>query len=340
MMLSCRRVANIRSSGWATSTILKGALIPYVSTSLAELPSSSGNDDIDDAIKKAFVALDDRIMDTAVAVVKAHNPGSPEAVAAIAPATAGSCALLAIYDPLTSVLRTAVTGDSRAVLGSWSSQPGKYVASALSLDQTGFNEVEVERIAAEHPGEKQDVLDPKSGRLLGMAVTRAFGDHRWKWPLDFLVHLQANFFDVGPRPKYKTPPYMTARPEITTRKIETEDFVILASDGLWDHMSNDTAVECVSRWLAAKRAGEAETVKEGRPLPPAGRSGWMTWPVTTDDFAIEDLDSAAVCLVKNAFGGNRRELFRGVMTAATPASRYARDDITVQVIFFKDPYSN
>lgn len=274
------------------------------------------------------------------AVEAGHEPGSGEVISAIAPAVAGSCALLSIYDVQSSVLRTAVTGDSRAVLGSWSSEAGKFSAEALSKDQTGFNKDEVDRLDAAHPGEKEDILNAKSGRLLGLAVTRAFGDHRWKWTNEFVKSVQSGFFGYPGRPNSKSPPYLTASPEVTTRTVTTDDFAILASDGLWDVMSNDDAVACVSRWLAAKRAGKPEAVTEAPSKFNVDKDGWATWKATPEDFAIEDLDSAAVCLVKNALGGRRRTMFCGAMTAYSPVSRYVRDDMTVQVIFFKDPYSS
>lgn len=320
--------------------MLRNALIPHVSSALGKLTSKDG-DAIDDTVKSAFKDLDDSIMETAKKAVESHNAGDAEALSALAPAVAGSCALLTMYDPVSSTVRTAVTGDSRAVLGSWSKQTGAFAAEALSVDQNGFNPDEVARLNAAHPGEER-MLDPRTGRLLGMAITRAFGDHRWKYPLDFLRHLEADFFDVGPRPQYKTPPYMTAEPEITTRNVSTDDFIIMATDGLWDHISNEDAVACVSRWLAAKKAGRPEKIDEGSDQEPVkmmeAREGFGSWRATPEHFAIEDLDSAAVCLIKNAFGGARRDLFRGVMTETSPRSRYVRDDVTVQVIFFRDPY--
>ncbi|KAF4122266.1 hypothetical protein GMORB2_7258 [Geosmithia morbida] len=317
-------------AGWATSTVLSQALIPHVSSALAKLDAKDGSA-IDDTVKAAFKELDDKIMNHAKAVVETHNPGDAEALSALAPAVAGSCALLSMYDPSTSILRTAVAGDSRAVLGSWSSRTGAFSAEALSVDQNGFNSLEVARLNAAHPGE-EDMLDPRTGRLLGMAITRSFGDHRWKYPLDFLLHLEDNFFDTGPRPRYKTPPYMTAEPEVTTRQISTDDFVIMATDGLWDHISNEDAVSCVSRWLAAKKAGQPERVEsqEGSMKMMVAREGFGSWRATPEYFAIEDMDNAAVCLIKNAFGGTRRNLFRGVMTEMSPRSRYVRDDVTVQ----------
>ena len=293
------------------------------------------------AIKEAFRSLDERILGTAQAAIASNGPGSPEALNAILPAIAGSCALLAIYNPKDRTLRTAVTGDSRAVLGSWKEDSHAYVAQPLSKDQTGFCDQEVARLIEAHPGEQQDMLDPKSGRLFGMAITRAFGDHRWKYPLDVLEHMRDTFFDSGPRPKYKTPPYMTAEPEVDTRRVATKDFAILASDGLWDHMTNEDAVACVSGWLEARRTSSPKATS---PLAnddgPVELDSDGSWVVKPESFVYEDLDSAAVCLVKNAFGGNRRDLFRAVMSQTGPRSRYVRDDITVQVVFFEDPYQN
>ncbi|EHK19409.1 uncharacterized protein TRIVIDRAFT_181584 [Trichoderma virens Gv29-8] len=326
-------------SGWATSKVLKDALIPYVSSSLGKVVHTSSRDVVDAAIRKAFTNLDDRIMADAQKGAKGDcEPGSAEAIAALAPAFAGSCALLTIYEPKSSTLRTAVTGDSRAVLGSWSIDSHTFAAHALSKDQTGFNEEEVKRLNAEHPGEGGDILSPETGRLMGIAITRGFGDHRWKWTNEFIKHLQSNFYGSAPRPKSKTPPYMTAAPEVTTKKVESSDFVILASDGLWDVMSNDDAVTCVSRWLAARRKGKPESVEDTKFTSYAiDDEGFPSYKATPEFFAIEDLDNAAVCLVKNALGGRRRGLFCGAMTVTTPTSRYMRDDITVQVIFFKDP---
>lgn len=316
---------------------MREALVPYVSHALSQLAPGASDETVDSAIKKAFVQLDDRISNNAInAVNGGFEAGSAHVISAMAPAVAGSCALLSMYDPRTSILRTAVAGDSRAVHGRWSPEKAQYEADALSVDQTGFNQLEVDRIDKEHPGEKDQILNPDSGRLMGMAVTRAFGDHRWKWPKELIRSAQNDFYGSRPRPNTNTPPYMSACPEVTTRKVQTEDFAILASDGLWDTMSNEDAVACVSRWLAAKRAGRPEIVKETK-LAGGLDEGWQATP---EHFAIEDLDSAAVCLVKNALGGSRRGIFLGALTTYSPMSRNVRDDMTVQVIFFKDPYGS
>ncbi|EFY88548.1 pyruvate dehydrogenase, putative [Metarhizium acridum CQMa 102] len=186
------------------------------------------------------------------------EPGSAAVLAAIAPAVSGSCALLSMYDPTSSIVRTAVTGDSRAVLGSWSDEAGSYSAVALSKDQTGFNQDEVRRLDKAHPGEIGDMIDPKTGHLLGIAITRGFGDHRWP----------------------KTP---------------------------WRHSrgastASPVAPKCVSRWLAAQKAGKPETIIDARTVPTVGEDEWPSYKATPEFFAIEDLDNAAVRLVKKCIG--------------------------------------
>ena len=76
----------------------------------------------------------------------------------------------------TNLLKVACTGDSRAVLGRRNKRSGLWEAVALSEDQTGYNENERRRLQREHPNEPDMI---KGGRILGLAVTRAFGDARW-----------------------------------------------------------------------------------------------------------------------------------------------------------------
>jgi pyruvate dehydrogenase phosphatase len=59
-------------------------------------------------------------------------------------------------------------------------ESGEYIAVPLSVDQTGFNPLEVARVNSEHPSE-EGIINEKTGRIHGLAVTRAFGDARWKW---------------------------------------------------------------------------------------------------------------------------------------------------------------
>src|SRR6478735_9146874 len=100
--------ANTNERGWATSKVLRAALVPYVSNALSSVTPTSSNELVDDAIKKAFVRLDDRIFRNAQeALESGQDQGSAAVIIAVAPAIAGSCALLTMYEPKTSTLRTA-----------------------------------------------------------------------------------------------------------------------------------------------------------------------------------------------------------------------------------------
>jgi pyruvate dehydrogenase phosphatase len=343
-------------AGRQTAYYLQWTLHPSLSRALSNLSPASTSSVIHATIKDVFTNLDNEIMSRAKHAANWFPAANAAAISALAPAFSGSCALLAAFDPEQSKLRVACVGDSRAVLGRWDSLEGKYIAQALSTDQTGFNESEVSRIKEAHPDE-EDILDPKSGRLLGLAVTRAFGDHRWKWDNTLITQLQSKFWGTAPRPKSKTPPYLTAEPEITETDIvradpkdtsTRSDFMIMASDGLWDHISSDHAVQCVERWLEAKERGNGKVSQDPKIQQPIFSSSFnvddgveyddesgqqVSWKAEPQYFAIED-DNAAVCLARNAMGGTRRGLFLGLLSVPGPLCRSAVDDTTVMVVFF------
>lgn len=171
--------------GWYTSDTLKRLLIPYVvrelsnlysqnkiqgidQTSLQAPPSSLA---VDKAIQRGFTALDDDIVLNSVNKLL-KNPSKRLAADILLPAHAGSCALLTFLDSQTGRLKVACTGDSRAILGRRDPKTGKWTVEVLSVDQTGRNLDEANRLRKEHPGEERDVI--KRGRVLGgLEPTRA-----------------------------------------------------------------------------------------------------------------------------------------------------------------------
>ncbi|KAH9863865.1 hypothetical protein J1614_009797 [Plenodomus biglobosus] len=346
-------------AGFSTASYLQRVLIPHVSNALMTLPLTCGPVEIENTIKDTFLRVDKQIMDFARTAANWFPAASAPATMSLEPALSGSCALLAAFDPDESTLRVACTGDSRAVLGRWDASSNSYKCIPLSEDQTGFNPKEVARLAEIHPDEP-DIIDPKTGRLLGIAITRAFGDHRWKWDNDFVKSVQEKFWGTSPRAGNKTPPYMTAEPEITETQIVRvdphdkntrgkSDFMIMASDGLWDRISSEDAVECVNQWLEAKARGQGSVTKDPKLLaqPPYFapvtslepgveiKDGEVEWKATPEYFAIED-ENAAVCLARNAMGGTRRNLFLALLSLNPPRSRNAVDDTTIMVVFFDE----
>ncbi|KAK1810515.1 hypothetical protein LTR12_015131 [Friedmanniomyces endolithicus] len=336
-----------------------------------ERPYSANDPHTVDTIKQVFVQADDEMVQQTMEQIRSGLPDRAGIISSAAAAFSGSCALLALYDPAQHVLRVANTGDSRAVLGRWDGS--KYIAHAMSVDQTGFNEEEVARITQEHPGE--DVVDPKTGRVHGLAVSRAFGDARWKWPQEVSKRAFEMFWGPTPRSDsmIKTPPYLTAEPEVTEVVVQTgdhPDFLVMASDGLWDNMSSDDAITCVQMWLDKNKPTDFMEQQDGglgamgagrqspHPLAPSLPSilapvyttaadvaeededvyfdeeeRCLRWRVSPKHFVVEDAH-CGVHLIKNALGGKRRDLFTGVMSVQPPLSRRVRDDITVHVVFF------
>lgn len=129
----------------------------------------------------------------------------------------GSTAVVSILTPEKIVV--ANCGDSRAVL----CRNGK--AIPLSSDHKPDRPDELDRIQA--AGGRVIYWD--GPRVLGvLAMSRAIGDNYLK-------------------------PYVISKPEVTvTDRVKQDEFLILASDGLWDVVSNETACNVVRMCLKGK----------------------------------------------------------------------------------------
>lgn len=270
-------------SGWTTSAKLRDALIAYVLSELDKTYVKSTSDSIyrlvpspdaiDAAIQQGFVKLDNDIVHKSIDRLLA-NPDKAGAAEYIAPALSGSCGLLAFYDTFSHDLRVAVTGDSRAVLGTLN-EKGEWTARALSVDQTGSNLEEATRIRKEHPGEESTVI--RRGRVLGMLEpSRAFGDARYKWTRDIQEKMVRYFFGRRVPADFHSPPYVTAKPIVSTTKISPKagDFLVLGTDGLYEMLSNEEIVGLVVQWLHNKKPEYFEKVKETIKERSASKSLW------------------------------------------------------------------
>lgn len=339
-------------SGWTTSAKLRNVLISYVARELNTTYKAAAADPsiqtpspeaIDNAIKQGFVRLDNDIVYESVDKVMKSN-SRRVAAEILAPALSGSCALLAFYDSQSQDLRIAVAGDSRAVLGR-RGPSGKWVATALSEDQTGGTPSEIERLQKEHPGEQYVV---RNGRILGqLEPSRSFGDAFYKWTRETQDKIKSRFFGRTPHPMLKTPPYVTAEPIITRTKIDPKqgDFVVLATDGLWEMLTNEEVVGLVGQWLETQRQGDSGNrswlqglwgSSETKQLPvekaTETRTAGQRPPIRQQQydisgaaqrFVVED-KNAATHLVRNAMGGKDRDMVSALLTLPSPYSRRYR----------------
>ena len=333
-------------SGWTTSAKLRQTLISFVARELNAAYKSSSTDptaflpspeSIDAAIKKGFLRLDHEICYESVEkVLKANS--KPVGAEVLAPALSGSCALLSFYDSRSNLLRVACTGDSRAVLGRRGAS-GKWTATPLSEDQTGGTPSEDARLRAEHPGEQYVT---HKGRILGgLEPSRAFGDAVYKWSMETQRKIKKNYFGKSPSALLKTPPYVTAEPIITTTKVDPSkgDFVVMATDGLWECLTNEEVVGLVGQWLESQGRSQSSWLgtwfSSGNAKLPVEKSTDQTFgrkTVRADQWGIDDNSNrfvvedknVATHLIRNALGGKDKDMVCALLTLPSPYSRRYR----------------
>lgn len=308
-------------------------------------------EEVDKAIKETFLRVDDDIVHWAAQRALA-KPLQGATMELLQPALAGSCALLGFFDSDSRELRMALTGDSRAVLA----RPVRdakgrthWQVHALSQDQNAHNEAEMARMEGEHPGETIGA----NGRVLGWGMARAFGDAAYKWSRELQTRLYEGYLCDYPRSNVKTPPYFTAEPEITTTVVRPGDVLVMASDGLWDCLTNEEVVGLVGIWMEKNNNG-----KESASLFQTSNSSFVTpreldiidrealpvdmkpdhtkmyaWWHSEKRFVNLD-DTMAAHLARNALGGANIDLTSALLTLEPPRARRYRDDISIQVVVF------
>ncbi|XP_031118944.1 probable protein phosphatase 2C 33 [Ipomoea triloba] len=191
----------------------------------------------------------------------------------------------------------ANVGDSRAVLGTRDNEDNSLTAVQLTVDLKPNLPVEAERIrkckgrvfALREEPEVARVWLPKTN-FPGLAMSRALGDFCLK------------SFGV------------ISVPEVSYRRLtEKDEFIVLATDGIWDVLCNEEVVKIVAS--APTRSSAAKTLVE------AAVRGWNTkYPTSRTD------DCAVVCLFLKAFSVGENEVNNGKVDASTtPAEMNGSD---------------
>ncbi|KAG5648875.1 hypothetical protein DXG03_000224 [Asterophora parasitica] len=327
------------------------------------------------AIENAFTKLDTEILNAPIQIL-ANNLDAearknkvipdlsqhPMALSTMLPAISGSCALMAVFDTAHRNLYLACTGDSRAVAGVWEKTTdgkGQWRVEVLTEDQTGRNPNELKRLQSEHPPDEADYV-VREGRILGgLEPSRAFGDARYKWPRAIQETLSQAFLLGNGRPMrpppalFKTPPYVTARPVVTHRKLDFSDngnplergekalrFLVLATDGLWDELSSEEVVSLVGGHLAGLQGTIPKSDLPALVPTSAGTAGIdgknkNKKHTNPGSWAFTD-ENVSAHLIRNAFGGGDEDRLRKVLSIPAPYSRRYRDDLTVTVVWWED----
>lgn len=220
--------------GFEASRFISNHLFPHLQKFAAEHGGVSK-----DVIEKAFNATETDFLH----LVKESWLDRPQIV------SVGSCCLVGVIS--NGTLFVANLGDSRAVLGRQVSggkmtNSSTVVAERLSTDHNvGVEEVRNE-VKALHPDDAHIVVYTRGvWRLKGIIqVSRSIGD----------VYLKKPEFNRNPLfQQYASPiplrrAVMSAEPSILTRKLRPQDlFVIFASDGLWEQLSDEAVVDIVHK---------------------------------------------------------------------------------------------
>ncbi|CAL5018909.1 unnamed protein product [Urochloa decumbens] len=156
-------------------------------------------------------------------------------------AAVGSCCLVGVI--WRGMLYVANLGDSRAVIGCLG-RLNKIVAEPLTRDHNASMEEVRQELISRHPDDSQIVV-LKHGvwRIKGIIqVSRTIGDAYLK-RLEFALDPSITRFHLS-EPLRR--PVLTAEPSMYTRALRPQDkFIIFASDGLWEQLTNQQAVEIV-----------------------------------------------------------------------------------------------
>ncbi|XP_040264984.1 pyruvate dehydrogenase [acetyl-transferring]-phosphatase 2, mitochondrial [Bufo bufo] len=302
---------------------------------LIDLDNESGRS-VADAMSDAFQRLDSDI--SLEAQVSAEQEMVRNLTLQIA--FSGAAACVSHIDGVH--LHVANAGDCRAVLGVQDVH-GAWSAVPLTADHNAFNKSEVQRVRSEHPASEEETVVTDQ-RLLGILMPfRAFGDVRFKWSEALQQSVLRNACDLEPLniyqyspANYRTPPYLSAKPEITYHQLRPQDrFLVMASDGLWDMLENQEVVRLVAGCLSDIPVQEPHVSAEKRSL---GYMHNLLLQRRSRRSNVQDRN-VATHLVRHAVGSNEdgeveQERLAAMLSLPEDLSRMYRDDITVTVVLF------
>ncbi|KAL6505843.1 hypothetical protein OROHE_023222 [Orobanche hederae] len=240
--------------GPETSRFINDHLFQHLKRFTAEHQSMSV-----EVIRKAFQATEDGFL----SIVSRQWPMKPQ-IAAV-----GSCCLVGII--CDGTLYIANLGDSRAVLGRLVKATGEVLVIQLSAEHNASFKSVRQELQSLHPDDPQIVvLKHNVWRVKGLIqISRSIGDVYLKKPEYNREPLYQKF---RLREPFKRP-VLSAEPSITVQQLLPHDqFIIFASDGLWEHLTNQEAVDLVqsrprngsARRLVKKALQEAAKKREMR----------------------------------------------------------------------------
>ncbi|KAL5788888.1 hypothetical protein ACOSP7_005837 [Xanthoceras sorbifolium] len=215
--------------GPETSRFVNDHLFQHLKRFTSEQQSVSA-----DVIRKAYQATEEGFM----SIVTKQWHMKPQ-IAAV-----GSCCLVGVI--CNGTLYIANCGDSRAVLGRVVKATGEVLAIQLSAEHNVSIESVRQELKSLHPDDSHIVvLKHNVWRVKGLIqVSRSIGDVYLKKAEFNREPLYAKFRLREPLKR----PILSADPSISVHQLQPHDqFLIFASDGLWEHLTNQEAVDIVQK---------------------------------------------------------------------------------------------
>lgn len=234
--------------GWQISDYLHQNLMATFKTQYSQATGP-----VKDRVKAALLETFDSLEDRIVAAAR-----GPYQMGFASVSSVGSCGLVAVVCKDFYALANA--GDCQAVLVK--GIDGAAVGSNLCTVHSSNSPEEQARLIREHPGESDIVTCKNSkacyvkGRLM---PTRSFGDLYLKHN-EFNNPMTYSSVEGLTRPHIRNfkGPYITHRPDVYVNDIKTEDqYLILATDGLWDDVSIQEAADIVATIGDSQTAAQA-----------------------------------------------------------------------------------
>ncbi|GMJ03045.1 D-CLADE TYPE 2C PROTEIN PHOSPHATASE 3 [Hibiscus trionum] len=183
-------------------------------------------------LRKAFLATEDKFL----SLVRKQWFVKPQM------ASVGSCCLTGVI--CNGLLYIANAGDSRVVLGRSVRGSKEVMAMQLSTEHNASSDAIRDELRSMHPDDPQIVvMKHKVWRVKGIIqISRSIGD----------AYLKKAEFNKEPLlPKFRLSesfqkPILSAEPSLLVHELRPDDqFLVFASDGLWEHLSNQEVVKIV-----------------------------------------------------------------------------------------------
>ncbi|KAF1323137.1 Protein phosphatase, partial [Globisporangium splendens] len=206
---------------------------------LSSVSTEASIEKVTEQLKQSFAACDEELKQSLLSL-------EPETRLLKGYCNTGSCAVVALF--VSSVLYVANVGDCVAVIGKRDPESGECVADQLSVDHNCSNSDEV-RLVLERSRDRNAIRLSKDDQANGaggfgvkrvagsLAVTRAFGD----------FYLKSE--ELSTPPFKSKVPYIAVEPSVSVHQLDgNEKYLILASDGLWEVLTPDEAVQIVDKF--------------------------------------------------------------------------------------------